>query len=824
MTKKQQKAFDQREKEIKILKKTTHTVKQPKILDLEDKEQHNQNDISEYVTEYGKPFHSKDKNFVIINHTIKFYPLTLATVPHIAEFVMKMINKATPIFSAKWPQGYNQFIKIDLSSSDETLWSSAVFKKKNATLKEMEVKLSHTANKQYATADYIMYVRRINMLSSHLPAAGGCLDHERKSLTETISETKKEIIKITSYRAKINNCLIQCFNVAYGVKGNVMKSDKVRSDLGIEKNTLMHIDMIPKISAYYNKHCSKQLGYSLLNQNQEFILVGGNAKEFVQIYLRNAHYYLYEVINYRKCPSCGRKLKGSNATHKCNIEGISYLNRIVKEKNSIVKVQIIREKEKMNYNNMVHWDLETSQPEKNGAHIPYASGFVENGKYTTPFYGPTCIDQTVDHFITFEKQTISAFYGSGFDFYFLLDKLTEKGVDVSNLIINNGKLMSFEFGKKNKIFDLSLFISSSLKKACKDFKIENAKTEFNHELIKTWADTEKYKSVVLPYLKLDCLALEELFIKFNDMMYEKFQINITKFLTASSMGYEIWSMYLKDVIEIPKEMDKYNFINMAKFGGRTSCHQQEFVSKKWHEELLPKLEKGEIDAKTAYKELYDSGDFIFNADVSSLYPASMRGFDLMTVHYPTGQSRWSKEPKVEFAAGRLGFYTIKYSCPKNIRIPILPQKKLLHGVSIGVKWDLLDSEGTYTSVDIQNAISNGYKVEFIGKCLVYDTKSDNVFTEYIDKFYNLKQEAEREGNPVLRAVSKLFLNALYGKTLQKAIFTTNIIVNKLEEFNDFAMKYEITGWKFLKSGKLLVTGDAILREKQIRNLVKLEHL
>ena len=76
--------------------------------------------------------------------------------------------------------------------------------------------------------------------------------------------------------------------------------------------------------------------------------------------------------------------------------------------------------------------------------------------------------------------------------------------------------MSFKFGDDNKVFDSYLFIMTSLDKACKDFKIENAKTSFDHKKIKTWDDTDKYKSEVLPYLKLDVLGLKELFEVFNN--------------------------------------------------------------------------------------------------------------------------------------------------------------------------------------------------------------------------------------------------------------------------------------------------------------------
>ena len=62
-----------------------------------------------------------------------------------------------------------------------------------------------------------------------------------------------------------------------------------------------------------------------------------------------------------------------------------------------------------------------------------------------------------------------------------------------------------------------------------------------------------------------------------------------------------------------------------------------------------------------YEELKKSGDYIFNADATSLYPASMKGFDLCYAQYPIGKSRWiDKNLEQEFKDGKLGFYEIDF--------------------------------------------------------------------------------------------------------------------------------------------------------------------
>ena len=175
--------------------------------------------------------------------------------------------------------------------------------------------------------------------------------------------------------------------------------------------------------------------------------------------------------------------------------------------------------------------------------------------------------------------------------------MTEKDINVTNIIINNGKVISFTFGnkdKQNKIFDLYLFISSSLDNACSSFKVDEelAKTYFDHSKITGWDAVEKCKNEVLPYLKNDVLSLKELLQKFNSIIYSKFKVNITKFVTLSHLGYNIWQKTLRPkkkektkgyAIEIPKDIEKYNFISKSIYGGRTVPLKQSFISKHYDE-------------------------------------------------------------------------------------------------------------------------------------------------------------------------------------------------------------------------------------------------
>jgi len=771
------------------------------------------------INQSQKRLFDKRDNIANYSYKIEPIPMTESTVKFISRKIYELAKKQIQDVARKYPAGANIYIKAFMQKDGAS--ASAVVKASKVTLKELETiifnSLSQRVAKHYPTQDYILDITNIDILVSGFGAKGGC--NNKKTSHERIQIRKDAVMHLTNHKSINNNCLIQCFNHAYGVAGNKLKASVVRKALGLEEDTRIHMKMIPKMSKFYNERFPDQKkGYVLINQNNEVVLFhhpcekkqedveevlhdADDDNELVKLFLKDKHYFTYDMIIYRKCDTCGRKLFKTNETHECNKQMASYYSAEVTGKKDIVRSFKIEEP-KINYDQMVYWDAETFQPEEDGIrHEMYASAYMAANKYHV-YYGKKSMDETIDDFLTFEGKTVTAYNGSGFDYYFLIDKLTERNAVVEDLIINQGKVMSFSFRlnserPKNKMFDLYLFTMTSLASACADFKIEDAKSSFDHEKMKSWKDTKTYRHEVEPYLKLDVLALKELFEKFNDMMWEIKNINITQFVTASHMGYSIWQNELDQVVEIPKCIDKLGFIKKAIYGGRCYPHQYTYKSK-----LYDQI----ADKKKSYDDLLKSGDFIFNADASSLYPASMAGFEHMAVEYPIGKSRWSDTPADEYANNKIGFYEVNFIPPKDLRIPILPRKKLNNGVIIGIEWSLFDGQGIYTSIDIKNALEAGYQIQFIGKALVYD-KSGDVFSKYIKTFYELKGKAEKEGNDCLRSIAKLLLNSLYGKMLMSPITSSTSIINNAYDFHNFFTKNNLTEYAILNDRKIMLTGD-----------------
>lgn len=338
--------------------------------------------------------------------------------------------------------------------------------------------------------------------------------------------------------------------------------------------------------------------------------------------------------------------------------------------------------------------------------------------------------------------------------------------------------------------------------------------------------------------------------------------DITHFLTISHCGYDMWRSTLKRNVQIPTHRIHKKFIAPSTFGGRTNPFQRNYQSKHFDEiktqydkcllmhenkinnykEMIA-LSTNKKNTKEIRKRLMDecfaelkekyieiiknSDDYIINADVTSLYPAAMAGFlnnqklwlkghgwtvPVNKPTYPIGKlNEIENNPRAckdQFEDGKIGIYQIKYKTPKNIRIPILPTASFVGTRRCGIKWSLEDSEGFYTSIDIENAIIVGYKIEFLGDCIYWDNKAD-LFSEYVNNFIKLKQEAEQIGNDALRNACKLFMNSLYGKTLQKPIISETKIINNFIEFNEFIKTHYLNGVTIINDDKIVVTGDVI---------------
>jgi len=462
----------------------------------------------------------------------------------------------------------------------------------------------------------------------------------------------------------------------------------------------------------------------------------------------------------------------------------------------------------------------------------------------------------------YKKRILVAHNGSGFDNFIMFPEILKRG-HVPDILVNNGRILQMKWNN-TEVWDSYRFVSSSLKKLAKNFQCDVQKGDFDHKLMKSWSDVDKYKNDAPkssvnpngmgwdPYLKCDVMSLKEITFKVANMMEEHFDKDVFQYMTISSLGYEIASEYIQNEgyhVEIPENED-YDYIKQATFGGRCIPITRQFNVKDpaelWNviKPVIDVLEVGDDaskekelikeDIKELYKKYYDSGDFLWNGDVNSLYPYAM------LENYPVGEGIMDYYAGEEiYKSGKLGFFDIIFTPPKDLMMAILPVRKRpwkanmtakenKRWLSSGIKWSLESGIGTYTSVDIMIALRRGYKIRFTGKCYYYG-ESAPILKEYIEHVYKIKtdqgvkkkqakklvldgmslNEAAKESgyNPALRQAAKDLTNCVYGKLLQKMNVNGHEIVEDGDQFFNFLEKYDLSCFNVIDEDHLLLEGD-----------------
>jgi hypothetical protein len=154
---------------------------------------------------------------------------------------------------------------------------------------------------------------------------------------------------------------------------------------------------------------------------------------------------------------------------------------------------------------------------------------------------------------------------------------------------------------------------------------------------------------------------------------------------------------------------------------------------------------------------HGKGDY-YKLDVNSMYPHVMHGYA-----YPVELVGYSENVPLS----RLNGHTQKYYCLAEVS---LHTDAPAYALSNGVK--LIFPVGSFRTVlhheDLLRAIERG---ELIGVHRLAIYRRAEIFSDYVDFFYHLKQSAGEAGDMITRHQAKIFLNALYGKFGQREVIS-----------------------------------------------------
>jgi hypothetical protein len=472
----------------------------------------------------------------------------------------------------------------------------------------------------------------------------------------------------------------------------------------------------------------------------------------------------------------------------------------------------------------VTMDIETITQE--GNLVPYLICAFNGKDYITsyandPLVGQGNVDPQKALFSSFINQltnffnkdrkalTVYAHNLSGFDGIFLMKHLLSFGKVVPLLF--NGKLMSIKvnlniegFKGKTIVFkDSYLLLPMSLRQLCLAFDITAPKgffpflmTTINYigELpqFKYWKgiNSQEYdgllsnytnklwsfKEEAIKYCKLDCQCLHEILVKFNELIFNEFNVNIYNSLTLPSLAMRIYKSQF-----MPKNTI-YQLLGT--------------VEQNIRESYTGARSAGAVDVYIPHNRVESFFSKIFNKlyyyDVNSLYPTIMAKTPM-----PVGKPIYFEGDIRNFDPQAFGFFYCKITSPDNLLHPIL-QRRIKTSEGIRTIAGLGSWEGYIFSGEMDNAVKFGYQFEILKG---YEFKKGNIFSDYVNKMYELRLQYVK-GHP-MNLIAKLLMNSLYGKfgmklesTVIEMFNTSNETENNL--FKDMLEAYGETLQDFIQ--------------------------
>lgn len=338
----------------------------------------------------------------------------------------------------------------------------------------------------------------------------------------------------------------------------------------------------------------------------------------------------------------------------------------------------------------------------------------------------------------------------------------------------------FEVGKKTKkvtFIDSLKIINQSVESMPKTFKIPENKLEIDYNEPREIG--HELTGEELAYIKNDVVIVAKALKYLFDMG-----------LTKMTAGSNALSEY-KEIMKLNRFRNLYKPLNY---------------------EIDKDIRRAYRGGFTYLNPIYKNKDVASGEvlDVNSLYPSVMHK-EILPFGEPFFYVGEYKEDKV------YPLYIQRLTCSFKIKEGKIPTIQIKHSRFVDNEY-LTDSGEepvalTLTSVDLKL---------FLEQYDVWDLNYESgwkfkgmrgLFTEYIDKWIKVKNEATISGNKGIRQVAKIMLNSLYGK------FATSLDVqSKIPYLENDVVKYKL-GEKDTKDGVYLPMGafiTAYARDKTIR--------
>jgi len=305
---------------------------------------------------------------------------------------------------------------------------------------------------------------------------------------------------------------------------------------------------------------------------------------------------------------------------------------------------------------------------------------------------------------------------------------------ISTIIDDKNSFISIKYkvGKRTIEFKDSFRIFPlGLNELCETFGVSGKTSKYNNEFnnISLFKNKVLFEQFTL-YSLQDSIALNKAMTIARNTYLDSYKVDLCKIFSTSTLSLKIFrTSFLK--LEIPILSSVVDsFIRRGYFGGATDYYK-------------------------CYAEK------LYYYDVNSLYP-----FVMKYVMPHKLKAVWTNFNNFNLDLF-FGFLEVEVTCPKNIKIPVLPHKYNGKTIYPTGSW-----VGVYFSEELKAVVKLGYTFRYIKG---YQFSKTFLFNDYMNHFYDIKKVSEG----ARKFIAKLQLNTLYGYFgRRRELLSTMIVLTK----------------------------------------------
>nr|UZS78044.1 DNA polymerase [Lentinula edodes]UZS78144.1 DNA polymerase [Lentinula edodes] len=243
----------------------------------------------------------------------------------------------------------------------------------------------------------------------------------------------------------------------------------------------------------------------------------------------------------------------------------------------------------------------------------------------------------------------------------------------------------------------------------------------------------------MDYCVMDCISLYEILIKFNNLIFDKFNININNKPTLPSLSFSNF---------------RYNYLEKDQIAQ---------ISGKIKNDIKISYTGGTTDMYIPFNE---ENINLYVYVVNSLYPFVMKEFE-----YPIGTPTYFEGNIRNINKDAFGIFFCEIESPKYLEHPII-QTHVKNKNGIRTMSPLGNWFDWICSPEMDNAMKYRYKFKIIKS---YTFNKGRPFKNIIDDLYKLRLEYPK--SDPMNYIAKLFMNSLYGRFGMNDNFNEIRIVN-----------------------------------------------